>query len=164
MRKRVSGHTRTDRPRSGCGVWSGPLPFAYRIIGYYKLNKWNAKARRMIFCASAGWSESVRFTQVWSTFSLEPIKKIIRKSNILPMTQRGIVNKLWQTARATHFLAASSSLKLLTYFCMEKCLRACAKCADLYHPAKSHSGICSALKHSAVSNDSILFEVSEWSE
>ena len=42
-------------------VWSGPSLSTTRIIGYYIMYEWRAKAW-MILCACAGWCESAHFT------------------------------------------------------------------------------------------------------
>ena len=52
-------HIRTVKAQirlRGCAVWSAPSLSANRIIGYYIMFEWRAKAQ-MIFCAFAGWSE-----------------------------------------------------------------------------------------------------------
>ena len=59
MRKPAFEHMRTAKVQirlRGCAVWSGPLLSAYRIIGYYRMYEWWAKAQ-MILYACAGWSE-----------------------------------------------------------------------------------------------------------
>ena len=66
MRKRVFRHMRTAKAQIRlriCAVWSGPSVSANRIIGYYRMYEWRAKAR-MIFCACTGWSEFARFAHV----------------------------------------------------------------------------------------------------
>ena len=52
MQKHAIGRIRT--------IWSGPCLSANRIIGYYRMYEWRAKAR-MILCI---WSESVHFARV----------------------------------------------------------------------------------------------------
>ena len=44
-------------------VWSGPLLSANRLIVYYKMYEWRAKAW-IILCACTGWSESAHFAHV----------------------------------------------------------------------------------------------------
>ena len=48
----------------------------------------------------------------------------------------------------------------------KSCFRACAKCADSHRlaHAQSHPGICSPLKHSIVSNDSVSGQWRPWSD
>ena len=46
-----------------CAVWSGPNLSTDRIIWYYRMYEWRAKAW-VILCTCAGWSESVHFVHV----------------------------------------------------------------------------------------------------
>ena len=55
-----------ERPRSACACAQfdqGLHCPQKRILGYYRLYEWRAKAR--IICACAVWSESVYFAHVW---------------------------------------------------------------------------------------------------
>ena len=63
MRKRVYEQMRTAKAQISLrirAVWSGPLLSANRIIGYYRVYEWRAKAQ-MILCACARWSEPALF-------------------------------------------------------------------------------------------------------
>ena len=46
------------RPRSACAVWSGPSLSANRITEYYRMYKWRAKVRLIL------WAESLHFCYV----------------------------------------------------------------------------------------------------
>ena len=68
MRKRVFRYMRTVKVQIRLcmrAVWSGPSLSANKAIRYYRMYEWTAKAR-LIFCASAGWSESAHVAHVWS--------------------------------------------------------------------------------------------------
>ena len=47
-------------------VWSGPSLSTNRIIAYYRMYEWRAKAQ-MILCACAEWSETMTFTHPCGT-------------------------------------------------------------------------------------------------
>ena len=59
MQKCAFGHKRTVKAQE-CEGWSGPSLSAARIIGFYRVFQWRAKAR-IKFCACAGWCESADF-------------------------------------------------------------------------------------------------------
>ena len=50
-------------------VWPGLLLSANRIIGYYRMYEWRAKAQ-MILYTYAGWSESAHSAHVWRHYHL----------------------------------------------------------------------------------------------
>ena len=59
MQKSVLGHMRIGKAQISLHIHtvrSGPSLFTRRIIGYYRMYEWRAKAR-MILCAYPGWSE-----------------------------------------------------------------------------------------------------------
>ena len=60
VQKRVLGRT-TNAQKSWWAVWSGPSQFANRIIGYYKMYEWRAKAQMVLYtCTGCSESEHVR--------------------------------------------------------------------------------------------------------
>ena len=64
--KRVFGHMRAAKAQISLrirAVWSGPSLSANKIIGYYRMYEWRAKAR-MILCACKRWSKSANFEHV----------------------------------------------------------------------------------------------------
>ena len=54
-------------------VWLGSSLFAKRIIGYYRMYEWKAKAR-IIFCTCAGWSEYAHSSRKHTYIILTPLK------------------------------------------------------------------------------------------
>ena len=63
MQKHVFGHMWTAKAQISLPIpmiWSGPLLSTARIIGYYRMYRWRAKAW-MRPCACAGWWESTHF-------------------------------------------------------------------------------------------------------
>ena len=66
LRKRVFWHMRTAKAQTSLrihAVWSRPSLSADKIIAYYRIYEWRAKAR-MIVCAYGDRSESVHFAHV----------------------------------------------------------------------------------------------------
>ena len=79
MPKCVCGHMRTAKAQIRLrirAVWSGPSLSANRIIGYYRIYEWRAKAR-MTLCAWAWWSKSARLAHARKHLSLDVAHMII---------------------------------------------------------------------------------------
>ena len=76
MQKCVFWHMPTPKVQISLpirAVWSGHLPSAHIIIGYYRMYEWRAKVQ-MILCACTGWSESAFYS---FSFSLDEVLIIV---------------------------------------------------------------------------------------
>ena len=73
-----------------CPVWSAPLLLANRIIGYYRMYEWKAKAW-MILCACTGWSESAHFVLVLRHFLLDiPFLTLLLLNTTCPVVANSV--------------------------------------------------------------------------
>ena len=121
MRKHVFGYMRTVKALIRLrirAVWSRPSLSANRIIGYYRMYGWSAKAR-IILCACAWWSESLHFVRARMHFLLDAVQLTCdsKYANQLHVTDCAIPNKgQYLTLSTLGNILSRRHLKYFSYF------------------------------------------------